>query len=57
MEKYKNKYRRTLDLKFQLDKLENILVENIPLPSFNIFNKLELHANEYQLKSDNNQVK
>ncbi len=39
-----NKYKRTLDLKLQLDKLEKRLVENMPPPSLNIFIKLEFHA-------------
>ncbi|CAF4598868.1 unnamed protein product, partial [Rotaria sp. Silwood2] len=45
------KFQRTLDLKLQLDKLEKRFAENMPPPSLNIFDKIELHAKE--LKSDN----
>ncbi|CAF1388147.1 unnamed protein product, partial [Rotaria sordida] len=45
------KFIRTLDLKLQLDKLEKRFVENMPPPSLNSFDKLQLHAKG--LKSDN----
>ncbi|CAF1544035.1 unnamed protein product, partial [Rotaria sp. Silwood1] len=45
------KFMRTLDLKLQLDKLERRFVENMPPPSLNIFDKIELHAKG--LKLDN----
>ncbi|CAF1341632.1 unnamed protein product [Rotaria sordida] len=48
------KYKRILDLKLQLDKLEKRFVENMPPPSLNIFDKIELHAK--QLKSDNTEL-
>ncbi|CAF4656376.1 unnamed protein product, partial [Rotaria sp. Silwood2] len=48
------KFKRTLDLKLQLDKLEIRFVENMPPPSLNIFDKIELHAKE--LKSDNTEL-
>ncbi|CAF4958062.1 unnamed protein product [Rotaria sp. Silwood1] len=44
------KFTRTLDLKLQLDKLEMRFTENMPPPSLNIFDKLQLHAKG--LKSD-----
>ncbi|CAF4966597.1 unnamed protein product [Rotaria sp. Silwood1] len=44
------KFTRTLDLKLQLDKLEKRFVENMPPPSLNSFDKLQLHAKG--LKSD-----
>ncbi|CAF1491160.1 unnamed protein product, partial [Rotaria sordida] len=44
------KFMRTLDLKLQLDKLEKRFMENMPPPSLNIFDKLQLHAKG--LKSD-----
>lgn len=49
------KFKRTLDLKLQYDKLEKRFVENMPPPSLNTFDKIELHAKE--LISDNNQLK
>ncbi|CAF3695900.1 unnamed protein product [Rotaria sp. Silwood1] len=49
------KFMRTLDLKLQLDKLEKRFVENMPPPSLNVFDKLELYAKG--LKSDNNHLK
>jgi hypothetical protein len=49
------KFMRTLALKLQLDKLEKRFVENMPPPSLNVFDKLELHAKE--LKADNNHLK
>ncbi|CAM4790884.1 unnamed protein product [Rotaria magnacalcarata] len=49
------KFKRTLDLKLQYDKLEKRFVENMPPPSLNVFDKLELHAKE--LRPDNNQLK
>jgi hypothetical protein len=49
------KFLRTLELKFQLDKLEKRFVDNLPPPSLNILDKLELHAKE--LKADNNHLK
>jgi hypothetical protein len=52
IQKAHEKFMRTLDLKLQLDKLEMRFVENMPPPSLNIFDKLELHAKE--LKTDNN---
>jgi len=45
------KLMRTLDLKLQLNKLEKRFGENMPPPSLNVFDKLELHAKE--LRSDN----
>jgi len=50
-----NKFQRILDLKLQFDKLEKRFIENMPPPSLNIFDKVELHAKE--LKPDNNQLK
>ncbi|CAF2129470.1 unnamed protein product [Rotaria magnacalcarata] len=44
------KFMRTLDLKLQLDKLERRFMENMPPPSLNMFDKIELHAKG--LKSD-----
>ncbi|CAF3908813.1 unnamed protein product [Rotaria sp. Silwood1] len=44
------KFTRTLDLKLQLDNLEMRFTENMPPPSLNIFDKLQLHAKG--LKSD-----
>ena len=49
------KFMRTLDLKVQLDKLEKRFVTNMPPPSLNIFDELELHAKG--LKSDNVQLR
>ena len=49
------KFTRTLDLKLQLDKLEKRFVENMPPPSLNVIDRLELHAKG--LKSENNQLK
>jgi hypothetical protein len=49
------RYMRTLDLKLQLDKLEMRFVENMPPPSLNVFDKLELHAKG--LQTDNNRLK
>ncbi|CAF4849700.1 unnamed protein product, partial [Rotaria sp. Silwood2] len=49
------KFMRKLNLQLQLDKLEKRFVENMPPPSLNIFDKLELHAKE--LKIDNNHLK
>ena len=49
------KFTRTLQLKLQLDKLEKRFVENMPPPSLNIFDKLELRAKE--LTPDNNELK
>lgn len=46
---------RTLHLKLPFDKLEKRFVENMPPPSLNIFDKLELHAKE--LRTDNNHLK
>ncbi|CAF1505867.1 unnamed protein product, partial [Rotaria sp. Silwood1] len=46
------KFMRTLDLKLQLDKLEMRFMQNMPPPSLNIFDKLQLYAKE--LKPDNN---
>ncbi|CAF3389704.1 unnamed protein product [Rotaria socialis] len=46
------KFMRTLDIKLQLDKIEMRFVENMPPPSLNIFDKLELYAKE--LKSNDN---
>ena len=43
---------RTLDIKLQLDKIEMRFVENMPPPSLNIFDKLELYAKE--LKPNDN---
>ncbi|CAF2674713.1 unnamed protein product [Rotaria sp. Silwood2] len=43
---------RTLDLRWQLDKLEKRFVENMPPPSLNVFDKLQLHATG--LKPDDN---
>ncbi|CAF4324798.1 unnamed protein product [Rotaria sp. Silwood2] len=51
MQTLHEKFMRTLDLKLQLDKLERRFVENMPPPSLNIFDKIELHAKG--LKSDN----
>jgi len=48
--KIHEKFRRTLDLKLQLDKLEKRFLLNMPPPSLNIFDKLELYAKG--LKSD-----
>ena len=48
------KFMRTLDLKLQLDKLEKKFVTNMPPPSLNVFDKLELRAKG--LKSDNVQL-
>jgi len=45
------KYMRKLNLQLQLDKLEKRFIENMPPPSLNIFDKLELHAKE--LKTNN----
>ncbi|CAF2070147.1 unnamed protein product [Rotaria magnacalcarata] len=45
------KFMRTLDLKLQLDKLERRFMENMPPPSLNMFDNIELHAKG--LKSDN----
>ena len=42
---------RVLDLKLQLDKLDKRFVANMPPPSLNIFDRIELHAKE--LKPDN----
>ncbi|CAF3424964.1 unnamed protein product [Rotaria sp. Silwood2] len=50
IENLKEKFQRTLDLKLQLDKLEKRFVENMPPPSLNIFDKLQLYAK--QLKPD-----
>ncbi|CAM4982626.1 unnamed protein product [Rotaria socialis] len=38
------KFMRTLDLKLQYDKLEKRFLENMPPPSLNVFDKIELHA-------------
>ena len=54
MQNLQEKFKRTLDLKLQLDKLEKRFVENMPPPSLNIFDKIELHAK--QLKSDNTEL-
>jgi hypothetical protein len=48
------KLMRTFDLKLQLDKLEKRFLENMPPPSLNIFDKLELHAKG--LKPDNSHL-
>ncbi|CAF2106308.1 unnamed protein product [Rotaria magnacalcarata] len=45
------KFMRTLDLKLQLDKLGRRFVENMPPPSLNIFDNIELYAKEF--KQDN----
>ncbi|CAF4759808.1 unnamed protein product, partial [Rotaria socialis] len=45
------KFMRTLDLKLQYDKLEKRFLENMPPPSLNVFDKIELHAKG--LKQDN----
>jgi hypothetical protein len=55
IQELQKKFTRTLDLKLQFDKLEKRFVENMPPPSLNIFDKLELYAKG--LKSDNNQLK
>ncbi|CAF3217264.1 unnamed protein product [Rotaria sp. Silwood2] len=49
------KFMRKLNLQLQLDKLEKRFTENLPPPSLNIFDKLDLHAKE--LKKDNNHLK
>ncbi|CAF4419158.1 unnamed protein product, partial [Rotaria magnacalcarata] len=48
IENLKEKFQRTLDLKLQLDKLEKRFVENMPPPSLNIFDKLQLYAKQLQ---------
>lgn len=53
--KLQDKFKRTLDLKLQYDKLEKRFVENMPPPSLNTLDRIELHAKE--LSSDNNQLK
>ena len=45
---------RKLNLQSQLDKLETRFVQNMPPPSLNIFDKLELHAKE--LKTYDNRL-
>ena len=54
VERLHEKFMRTLDLKLQLDKLEKRFMENMPPPSLNIFDKLQLHAKE--LKPDDNRL-
>ncbi|CAF4754168.1 unnamed protein product, partial [Rotaria sp. Silwood2] len=49
------KFKRKLNLQLQLDKLEKRFVENMPSPSLNIFDKLELHAKALEI--DNNHLK
>jgi hypothetical protein len=53
-QKLHEKFQRTLDLKLQLDKLERRFIMNMPPPSLNVFDKLELHAKG--LKSDTTQL-
>ncbi|CAF3363065.1 unnamed protein product [Rotaria sp. Silwood2] len=48
------KFMRTLDLKLQFDKLEKRFVENMPPPSLNSFDKLQLYAKS--LKADNSHL-
>ncbi|CAF0791998.1 unnamed protein product [Rotaria sordida] len=48
------KYMRTLELKLQLDKLEMRFIENMPPPSLNIIDKLQLYAKE--LEPNDNQL-
>ena len=54
VQKVHSKFTRILDLKLQLDKLEKRFVENMPPPSLNIFDKIELHAKG--LKPDNSHL-
>ena len=54
IENLHEKFMRTLELKLQLDKLEKRFVENLPPPSLNIFDKLQLHAKG--LKPDDNHL-
>ena len=48
------KYTRKLNLQLQLDKLETRFVQNMLLPSLNVFDRLELYAKE--LKTYNNHL-
>ncbi|CAF3794493.1 unnamed protein product [Rotaria sordida] len=48
------KYMRTLELKLQLDKLEMRFIENMPPPSLNIIDQLQLYAQE--LEPNDNQL-
>lgn len=55
VDKLHEKFMRKLDLQLQLDKLETRFLHNIPPPSLNLFDKLELYAKE--LKVEDNQLK
>ncbi|CAF3779235.1 unnamed protein product [Rotaria sp. Silwood1] len=55
VQELQEKFKRVLELRLQYDKLEKRFVENMPPPSLNIFDKLELHAKG--LKSDDNRLK
>ena len=49
------KFMRKLNLQLQLEKLEKRFLENMPPPSLNTFDRLELHAKG--LRTENNQLK
>ena len=49
----REKFQRTLDLKLQLDKLEKRFVENMPPPSLNILDKLQLYAKQLKPNDKN----
>ncbi|CAM4985574.1 unnamed protein product [Rotaria socialis] len=46
VEKTQMRLERTLELKFQLDKLDRRLNENMPPPALNIMDKLQFHSRE-----------
>ena len=46
IEKTREKFERSLELKFQLDKLDRRLNENMPPPSLNVIDKLQFRSNE-----------
>ena len=46
IEKAQNRFERTLQIKFQLDKLNRRLNENMPPPALNIIDKLEFRSKE-----------
>lgn len=51
IEKTQTKFERSLDLKFQLDKLDRRLNENMPPPSLNVLDKLEFRSKELSPES------
>jgi hypothetical protein len=51
IQKLHEKYMRKLNLQLQLEKLEKRFTENMPPPSHNKFDKLELHAKELKIEN------